>query len=51
MKKTFALAVALCAMTSLTAEPTLKTVKYSDLTSLVRDNKGKVILVDFWRHD
>lgn len=33
------------------AEVTVKTVKYSDLTSLVRNNQGKVILVDFWRHD
>jgi len=33
------------------AEVSVKTVKYSDLTSLVRNNQGKVILVDFWRHD
>ena len=33
------------------AEVSVKTIKYSDLTSLVRANQGKVILVDFWRHD
>ena len=33
------------------AEVSVKTVKYADLTSLVRNNQGKVILVDFWRHD
>lgn len=32
-------------------EVSVKTVKYSELTSLVRNNQGKVILVDFWRHD
>lgn len=36
---------------SLGAETTVKTVKYQDLANHVRSLKGKVVLVDFWRHD
>lgn len=52
MKKIILMAGFLLAVTySAAAEVSVKTVKYSELTSLVRNNQGKVILVDFWRHD
>ncbi len=52
MKKMIPMVVFLLAVTySSAAEVSVKTIKYSDLTSLVRNNQGKVILVDFWRHD
>ena len=52
MKKIILMAGFLLAVAySSAAEVSVKTVKYSDLTSLVRNNQGQVILVDFWRHD
>jgi hypothetical protein len=33
------------------ADVTLKTVKYPELAKLVRAQKGKVVIVDFWQFD
>ncbi len=30
------------------AKPSLQTISYADLGKLVRENKGKVVLVYFW---
>ncbi len=43
-----ALLVALPAMAADKAE--LKVMKYDELTKLIKDNKGKVIVVDFWQN-
>ncbi len=52
MKKTLAMLFLLFLVSfSASAEVSIKAVKYPELTSLVRNYKGKVILVDFWRHD
>jgi hypothetical protein len=32
------------------ADVTLKTVHYAELGRIVRDLKGKVVVVDFWAH-
>jgi hypothetical protein len=31
-------------------EVSLRTVKYDELTKLVRSLQGKVVVVDFWNH-
>jgi hypothetical protein len=33
------------------AEVKLQPMNYKDLGQLVRGQKGKVVVVDFWRHD
>jgi len=54
MNRTFGLVIltgSLIATATFGGEVTVKTVKYPELANLVRSLKGKVVLVDFWRHD
>lgn len=54
MNRTFGLVIlagTLIATATFGGEVTVKTVKYPELANLVRSLKGKVVLVDFWRHD
>jgi thiol-disulfide isomerase/thioredoxin len=46
-----ALVTLLLAMPAFAADKVeLKVMKYDDLTKLIKDNKGKVIVVDFWQN-